>query len=89
MSTKSGTITVTDAAVDLLTIGGIVSKPGSDWTAYNPGPGTIWTGDKSVQVGQGIPIPPEGYAEKTLKENSTLFGITDDDTNLNVMLDGV
>jgi len=89
MATKSGVLVVGDEAVSLLLIADMDSQIGSGWTAYNAGETTVWTGDRTVTVGNGIPIPAGGYAHETIGAGAELYGIAEDDTQLNIKQDGV
>ncbi len=89
MSTKSGTITVGTSSISLLLSAEHDSQIGQRWTAYNAGGATIWTGDSDVVIGEGIPIPAGGYANEDLQAGDTIYGIAEEDTQLNVKQNGV
>lgn len=89
MTTRSGTVTVTSTAQSLLPYQTSSSRQEQEWSAYNAGAQTVWCGDKNVTVGNGIPIPPGGYATKRIFGDSVLYGIASSSTQLNLQMDGV
>ena len=89
MSTKSSVVTVGTTRVSLLPALGNDEQAGSRWSAYNAGDQIVWTGDETVTVGNGIPIPPGGYASEEVGNGDVLYGIAEAPTQLNVKQDGV